>query len=68
MKLRQWNWLKQLLALLETPKPDPAQHTRLIVALQRHIILPTRLLAVAIVASLAISSWRLVRFEVRGGD
>ncbi len=42
-------WLKQLLALLETPKPDPAQHTRRIVALQRHIILPARLLAVTIV-------------------
>lgn len=49
MNLRRWTWLKQLLALLETPKPDPAQHTRLIVTLQRHIILPTRLLAVAIV-------------------
>ncbi|NOS72699.1 MAG: GHKL domain-containing protein [Verrucomicrobia bacterium] len=56
MNLRQWTWLKQLLALLETPRPDPAQHTRRIVALQRHIILPARLLAIAIAIAIFFSS------------
>ena len=49
MKPGLWQWLKRLPALLETPQREPAEHAQRIVALQRAIILPARLLVVAVV-------------------
>ncbi len=49
MNSRQWPWLKRLLALLESPSHEPAEQTRRVLTLQRNIILPARLLVIAIV-------------------
>jgi signal transduction histidine kinase len=49
MKPFQWQWLKRLPALLETPQREPAEHAQRILAVQRAIILPARLLVAALV-------------------
>jgi signal transduction histidine kinase len=49
MKPGQWRWLKRLPAFLETPQREPAEHAQRIVALQRNILLPARLLVVVVV-------------------
>src|SRR5206468_2811641 len=49
MNLGQWRWLKRLPAMLAVPRPEPAEYARRIVALQRNIILPARLLVVVAV-------------------
>jgi signal transduction histidine kinase len=46
MKSGPWRWLKRLPALLTMPRREPVEHSQRIVALQRHIILPVRLVAV----------------------
>lgn len=49
MKTGIWQWLKRLPAAMAAPRPEPAEHARRILALQRNIILPARLLVVSIV-------------------
>jgi signal transduction histidine kinase len=49
MNLAQWQWLKRLPALLAVPRREPAERARRIVAVQRNIILPARLLMAATV-------------------
>ena len=49
MKFGAWHWLERLPAMLAVPRPEAAEYTRRIVTLQRNIILPARLLVVAIV-------------------
>ena len=49
MKTGQWQWLKRLPAMLAGLRPEPAEHARRQLALQRNILLPARLIVVAIV-------------------
>jgi len=49
MKPSASSWLQRLLALLETPRPEPTEYAGRILALQRNIILPIRLLVVPVV-------------------
>src|SRR5580765_6838714 len=49
MNPAQWPWLKRLSALLAVTRTEPAQRERRIVAFQRNIILPIRLLVIACV-------------------
>lgn len=44
-----WQWLKRLPALLAVPRPEPAERAQRTVTLQRHIILPARFVALAVV-------------------
>ena len=48
MKSGPWQWLKRLRGLLAVLPPEPAAHAERIVALQRHIVIPARLVAVAV--------------------
>jgi len=43
-----WQRLKRLRVLLRVPRPEPELHAERIVALQRHIVIPARLVAVAV--------------------
>jgi hypothetical protein len=45
----QWRWLKRLAGLLAVPRPEAAESAQRIVALQRNIILPARLLVLVAV-------------------
>jgi signal transduction histidine kinase len=47
MRFGPRQWLKRLPALLTVPRPEPARRAERILTLQRHIILPVRLVAVA---------------------
>lgn len=49
MNTRRWQWLKQLPAALAAPTREPAEYARLVLKLQRSVILPARSLAVAVV-------------------
>ena len=49
MKLGAWQWLKRLPATLGAARLEPAEHAERILTLQRNIILPARLLAMAFV-------------------
>lgn len=49
MNLKRWRWLKQLPAALAAPASEPVEHARLILKMQRGVIMPARLLAVAVV-------------------
>ncbi len=49
MKFGAWHWLQRLPAMLAVPRPEAAEYTHRIIGLQRNIILPARLLVVAIV-------------------
>ncbi len=49
MNTRRWQWLKQLPAALAAPTREPAEYARLILTMQRSVILPARALAVAVV-------------------
>jgi signal transduction histidine kinase len=44
-----WQWLKRLPAVLAGLQPEPAEHARRQLALQRNVLLPARLIVVAIV-------------------
>jgi signal transduction histidine kinase len=44
-----WQWLKRLPAVLAALQPEPAEHARRQLALQRNVLLPARLIVVAIV-------------------
>lgn len=44
-----WRWLKRLPATLTPARPEPREHAERIVALQRNIVMPARLLAMACV-------------------
>ncbi|MSU59633.1 MAG: HAMP domain-containing histidine kinase [Pedosphaera sp.] len=58
MKPGPWQWLKRLPALLEAPRPEPAEHAQRILVLQRNIVLPARLVVLAAVFfSLYNSRW-----------
>ena len=49
MSMAQWQWWKRLPALPAALRPEAAEHARRQVALQRNVLLPTRLIVVAIV-------------------
>lgn len=49
MNPNRWQWLKQLPAALAAPTREPAEYARLVLKLQRSVILPARALAVAVV-------------------
>ena len=54
----QWRWLKRLAGLLAVPRPESAESAQRIVALQRHVILPARLLVLlAVYFQLYSSRW-----------
>lgn len=44
-----WQWWKRVPALLTALRPEPAEHARRQLALQRNVLLPARLIMVAIV-------------------
>ncbi|MBI3852134.1 MAG: GHKL domain-containing protein [Verrucomicrobia bacterium] len=45
----QWQWPKKLAAMLEIPAPDPPQQTSRILAVQRNIVLPARVMVTGVV-------------------
>jgi len=49
MNTDRWQWLRRLPAALAAPAREPAEYTRLVLKLQRSVILPARALAVAVV-------------------
>ena len=49
MKFGAWQWLKRLPATLGAARPEPKEQAERILTLQRNIIMPARLLAVAFV-------------------
>jgi signal transduction histidine kinase len=49
MNTQRWQWLKQLPAALAAPTREPAEYARLVLTLQRSVILPARAIAVAVV-------------------
>lgn len=49
MNIGAWQWLKRLPATLAAARPEPWEHAARIVTLQRNIIMPARLLAMACV-------------------
>src|SRR5262245_3573540 len=49
MKPGSWRWLKGLMALLMATPTEPAQHAERIVALQRNIVLPARMVLIGVV-------------------
>ncbi|HTV41545.1 MAG TPA: HAMP domain-containing sensor histidine kinase [Candidatus Sulfotelmatobacter sp.] len=49
MKTGSLQWLKGLPALLAAPRPDPARQAQLIISMQRRIVLPVRIVVVAVV-------------------
>src|ERR1041384_5085335 len=49
MKSGPWRWWKRLAGLLAVPLPESAESAQRIVALQRNVILPARLLVLAVV-------------------
>ena len=54
----QWRWLKRLAGLLAVPRPESAESAQRIVALQRHVVLPARLLVLlAVYFQLYSSRW-----------
>jgi len=49
MNLRLWSWLRRVPRLLEAPRPEPAQHARRILTLQRDVVLPAKLVVIVVV-------------------
>ena len=49
MNPNRWRWLKQFPAALAEPVREPVEHARLILTMQRSVILPARLLTVVVV-------------------
>lgn len=49
MSTGQWQWWKRVPAMLAALRPEPAEHARRQLALQRNVLLPARLIVVAIV-------------------
>ncbi len=49
MRTGQWQWLKRLPGMLAALRPEPAEQGRRQLALQRNVLLPARLIVVAIV-------------------
>jgi len=49
MKSGPWRWLKRLPALLAAPRPEPVAQAQRLLALQRNIILPARLVVLGVV-------------------
>ena len=45
----QWQWLRRMPTMLAALRPEPAEHARRQLALQRNVLLPARLIMVAIV-------------------
>jgi signal transduction histidine kinase len=58
MKPSHVQWLKRLPALFEIPAPDPARLLRRIVMMERNIMLPVKLVFIAIISySFDITAW-----------
>ncbi len=53
----QWQWLKRVPTMLAALRPEPAEHARRQLALQRNVLLPARLSVVAIVFYLHATPW-----------
>ena len=49
MNLNAWRWIKGLNKLLSTRQPEPARQAERIVAMQLHMVLPTKAGVVAVV-------------------
>src|SRR5260221_10207348 len=49
MEIARWPWLSRVSKLLATPKPEPAQHARRILAMQRNIVLPAKATVMGVV-------------------
>lgn len=49
MKPNRWQWLNQIPALLTAPRPELAEQARRIVRVQRDIVMPAKLVAMAVV-------------------
>ena len=49
MNTGQWQWLKRWSSMLAALRPEPAEHARRQLALQRNVLLPARLIVAAIV-------------------
>lgn len=49
MNTNRWQWLRQLPAALAAPTREPSEYAKLILAMQRSVILPARAIAVAMV-------------------
>src|SRR5258708_31755843 len=58
MKPGHWRWLKRLPALFEISAPDPPHLLRRIVMMERNIMLPVKLVFIAIISySFDITAW-----------
>ncbi len=63
----QWQWLKRMPTMLAASRPEPAEHARRQIALQRNVLLPARLIVVAIVFyQLYTSPWLAVVVDAYG--
>jgi len=49
MKSSRWQWLNRVPALLTAPRPEPVEQAQRIVRLQRDIVMPAKLVAIAAV-------------------
>ncbi len=56
MKPSPWQWIKAFPGVLTPPRPEPVRQAELIVTVQRRIVLPVRVGALAIVLYFAFSS------------
>lgn len=63
----QWQWLKRMPRMLTALRPEPAEHARRQLALQRNVLLPARLIMVAIVFyQLFATPWLAVVVDAYG--
>jgi signal transduction histidine kinase len=49
MNWRPWRWLARVPELLAAPRLEPAEHAQRIIVIQRNIVLPSKLVVVAVV-------------------
>ena len=67
MKSVRWQWLNRIPALLTAPRPEPAEQAQRIVRLQRDIVMPAKLVAIALVFyHIFSSSWLLEVVDTYG--